>query len=301
MSITRRKLITTGSPRPQELAVLAVADRVAKRYGLIPPDGGGIYGPGRNAHLCLPAASDRKLAGARISSQHDFEDPFCECRRRLRTRPSTAAGRWIRGLAAFSMAWSRAPHRFSLADLKRFPVRSQITEVACEEGWSYIAEWIGTPLIEVLQASGLLPQARYLVYFSIEPDWWESIDLADALHPQTLLLLGDERWRPAGVLRRTAPAACASPARVQERQIHHPSHCHRLAERLRQGTRLGIARRWLCLVRRHLIQRFSANKRSRWYPLREHSRWPPAAGVHGWAWRRIRPYRWRENARGRPS
>jgi hypothetical protein len=34
----------------------------------------------------------------------------------------------------------------SLADLKTLPVRSQITEVACEEGWSYIAEWIGTPL-----------------------------------------------------------------------------------------------------------------------------------------------------------
>jgi DMSO/TMAO reductase YedYZ molybdopterin-dependent catalytic subunit len=82
------------------------------------------------------------------------------------------------------------PTSFSLADLKRFPVGSQITEVVCEEGWSYIAEWIGTPLIEVLKAAGLLPQARYLVYFSIEPDWWESIDLADALHPQTLLSWG---------------------------------------------------------------------------------------------------------------
>jgi DMSO/TMAO reductase YedYZ molybdopterin-dependent catalytic subunit len=79
------------------------------------------------------------------------------------------------------------PASLSLSDLRRFPVRSQITEVVCEEGWSYIAEWIGTPLIEVLNASGLLPQARYLVYFSIDRDWWESIDLADALHPQTLL------------------------------------------------------------------------------------------------------------------
>jgi len=59
--------------------------------------------------------------------------------------------------------------------------------VVCEEGWSYVAEWIGTPLVEVLKASGLLPQARYVIYFSIEPDWWESVDMADALHPQTLL------------------------------------------------------------------------------------------------------------------
>ena len=82
------------------------------------------------------------------------------------------------------------PTSFSLADLKALPVRSQITEVACEEGWSYIAEWIGTPLANVSTAVGVLPQARYVVYFSIEPDWWESIDMADALHPQTFLTMG---------------------------------------------------------------------------------------------------------------
>ena len=82
------------------------------------------------------------------------------------------------------------PASLSLSDLKSLPVRSQITEVACEEGWSYIAEWIGTPLGEVLHAAGVLPQARYLVYYSIDPDWWESIDMADALHPQTVLAWG---------------------------------------------------------------------------------------------------------------
>jgi DMSO/TMAO reductase YedYZ molybdopterin-dependent catalytic subunit len=66
-------------------------------------------------------------------------------------------------------------------------MRSQITEVVCEEGWSYIAEWIGTPLSELLNAVGVLPQARYVAYFSIEKDWWDSIDMADAGHPQTLL------------------------------------------------------------------------------------------------------------------
>jgi DMSO/TMAO reductase YedYZ molybdopterin-dependent catalytic subunit len=79
------------------------------------------------------------------------------------------------------------PASLSLTDLKSFPVRSQITEVVCEEGWSYVAEWIGTPLSEILKACGLLPQARYIVYFSIDPDWWESIDMNDAQHPQTLV------------------------------------------------------------------------------------------------------------------
>ena len=76
------------------------------------------------------------------------------------------------------------PASLSLSDLKALPVHNQITEVVCEEGWSYVAEWIGTPLRNVLNAVGILPQARYVVYFSIEPDWWESIDMADALHPR---------------------------------------------------------------------------------------------------------------------
>jgi DMSO/TMAO reductase YedYZ molybdopterin-dependent catalytic subunit len=82
------------------------------------------------------------------------------------------------------------PTTFSLPDLRSLPFRSQITEVACEEGWSYIAEWIGTPLGEVLSAVGILPQARYIVYFSADPHWWDSIDMTDALHPQTLLTWG---------------------------------------------------------------------------------------------------------------
>jgi DMSO/TMAO reductase YedYZ molybdopterin-dependent catalytic subunit len=81
------------------------------------------------------------------------------------------------------------PTTFSLADLKSLPTHSQITEVACEEGWSYVAEWIGTPLHNVLDVVGVLPQARYIVYFSIEKDWWESIDMADATHPQTFLTM----------------------------------------------------------------------------------------------------------------
>jgi DMSO/TMAO reductase YedYZ molybdopterin-dependent catalytic subunit len=45
-------------------------------------------------------------------------------------------------------------------------------------------------LHHVLDEVGVLPQARYVVYRSIEPDWWESIDMADALHPQTFLTMG---------------------------------------------------------------------------------------------------------------
>ena len=82
------------------------------------------------------------------------------------------------------------PASFSLAQLKGYPSRSQVTILACEEGWSYIAEWIGVPLSHVLDLVEVHPQARYVVYFSIDSDWWDSIDMADALHPQTFLAYG---------------------------------------------------------------------------------------------------------------
>ncbi len=54
------------------------------------------------------------------------------------------------------------PGPYSLADLKRFPARTQITKHTCEEGWSAIAEWTGVPLRRVLEAAGMLPGARFV-------------------------------------------------------------------------------------------------------------------------------------------
>jgi DMSO/TMAO reductase YedYZ molybdopterin-dependent catalytic subunit len=81
------------------------------------------------------------------------------------------------------------PGAYSLTDLQRFPVRSQITRHTCEEGWTAIAEWNGVLLRAVLEASGILPSARY-VNFSTFDGWEDSIDMYDALHPQTFLAYG---------------------------------------------------------------------------------------------------------------
>jgi DMSO/TMAO reductase YedYZ molybdopterin-dependent catalytic subunit len=62
--------------------------------------------------------------------------------------------------------------------------------IGCEEGWTYIAEWKGAPLSYILDQVGTLPQARYVVYRSIQSFWWESIDMSEALHPQTLVAHG---------------------------------------------------------------------------------------------------------------
>jgi DMSO/TMAO reductase YedYZ molybdopterin-dependent catalytic subunit len=79
------------------------------------------------------------------------------------------------------------PATLSLAEIRSFPTSTHVTMIGCEEGWTYIAEWTGVPLSYILDRAGALPQARYVVYRSIQSDWWESIDMADALHPQTLL------------------------------------------------------------------------------------------------------------------
>src|SRR4029077_20440924 len=78
------------------------------------------------------------------------------------------------------------PSAFSLAELQRFPSRTQITHQACEEGWSFIAEWTGVPLSYVLNLAGVKADAKYVVFFPFDENW-DSLDMSDALHPQTLL------------------------------------------------------------------------------------------------------------------
>jgi len=185
--ISRRKFFTAGLAASAGVSGLAVAATLAKRYGLVPPDSGGIYGPGET----LTYAAQRLLARHSLArefprsmiSKVPFANampPLNDAFKRLQAGGFADWRLSIDGMVA-------RPASYSLADLRSFPVRSQITEVVCEEGWSYVGEWVGTPLSEVLKVAGVLPQARYLVYFSIDPDWWESIDMVDAQHPQTLL------------------------------------------------------------------------------------------------------------------
>lgn len=88
----------------------------------------------------------------------------------------------------------RQPHSVSLAQLRAMPARTQITRHDCVEGWSAIGKWIGVPLKLLLKAAGPLPAARFAVFhcaddFDGDP-YYESIDLIDAYHPQTILAWG---------------------------------------------------------------------------------------------------------------
>lgn len=88
------------------------------------------------------------------------------------------------------------PVELSLADLKKLPSRTQITRHDCVEGWSAIGKWTGVPLGPILQSVGLKPGARYAVFHCADQleqtvdgsgTYYESIDLIDAFHPQTIL------------------------------------------------------------------------------------------------------------------
>jgi len=188
--LSRRQLIATGVATAAGASGLVVAAKLAGHYGLIPPDSGVVYGSGEALTYAAQRLLTRHSLAREFSRSQISQKPFANEVAPLadafqRHRDSAFAG-WrlaVDGMVA-------RPASFSVAELKSFPSRSHIAMIQCEEGWSYIAEWTGTPLSHVLEAVGALPQARYVVYRSFQPEWWESIDMADALHPQTLVAYG---------------------------------------------------------------------------------------------------------------
>lgn len=81
------------------------------------------------------------------------------------------------------------PRSYSLSDLQHFPARTQITRHTCEEGWTAIAQWTGVPLGLILHDAGILQSGRYVNFYAYD-GYMESIDMLDALHPQTMLAYG---------------------------------------------------------------------------------------------------------------
>jgi DMSO/TMAO reductase YedYZ molybdopterin-dependent catalytic subunit len=199
--LSRRKLITTGLAAAAGATGLGAAARLADRYGLIPPDDGGIYGAGET----MTYAAQRLLTRHRFAREYTRSDvskiapvkgepPEDETYHRLAAGGFADWRLKIDGLVA-------RPAFLSLAELKRLPAETHVFHQACEEGWSFIAEWTGVPLSCVLNLVGVLPQAKYVVFFGFDTNFeaadkqtikgkWNSIDMTDAWHPQTLLAYG---------------------------------------------------------------------------------------------------------------
>jgi len=184
--LTRRRLLTTAAAA----AGGAGAVGLAGRFGLIPPDHHGLYGAGET----LTYASQRLLtSGGSRAREFDRADisPVAPV-----NGPAPTTEEYVRLLDGQFADWRLAvdglvarPAALSLDGIRGLPSHSQITLQACEEGWSFIAEWTGARLASVLELVGAAPQARYVFFFTFD-GWFESIDMADALHPQTLLAYG---------------------------------------------------------------------------------------------------------------
>ncbi len=199
--LSRRKLLTASLAAAAGATGLGIAARLGDRYGLIPPDDGGIYGVGET----MTYAAQRLLTHHTLAREYTRSDiskiapvkgeaPQNETYQRLLAGGFVDWRLKIDGLVAH-------PSFFSLAELKRLPAERHVFHQACEEGWSFIAEWVGFPLSYVLNLAGVLPQAKYVVFFGFDTNFeaadkrtikgkWNSIDMADAWHPQTLLAYG---------------------------------------------------------------------------------------------------------------
>ena len=111
------------------------------------------------------------------------------------------------------------PMSFSLADLRALPSRTQTTRHDCVEGWSAIGKWTGVRLGALLETVRPKPNVRYVVFHCADPmeedgssPYYESIDMEDAFHPQTILAYE--------VNDQTLPVANGAPLRLRlERQL----------------------------------------------------------------------------------
>jgi DMSO/TMAO reductase YedYZ molybdopterin-dependent catalytic subunit len=132
---------------------------------------------------------------------------------------------------------------FSLTELRNMPARTQITRHDCVEGWSCIAKWTGTPLSLILDEARPKPSARFLVFHCFDSmgrgpgtPYYESCDLIDAFHPQTIAAYG--------LNGETLPVPNGAPLRIRiERALGYkqPKYVHTI-EVVDSFSRFGLGK-----------------------------------------------------------
>ena len=132
-----------------------------------------LFNPARLAPTFSPSQITRPF---RFNAYYPLE--------KVRTIEASAWQLEVGGLVADKTPWT-------LQRLRALPQESQITRHICVEGWSQIGQWSGVPLRHFLRAIGADTRARF-VGFECFDDYSSSIDMASALHPQTILALDFE-------------------------------------------------------------------------------------------------------------
>src|SRR6201987_5953583 len=139
--LSRRQLVIAGVVTAAGAGGLAGAAKIAGRYGLVPPDSGGIYGPGETLTYAAQRLLTRHSLAREFSRSQISAKPFAN-------EVAPLGDEFARLQKAGFADWRlrvdgkvAEPKTFPLAELRSFPRRSHITMIQCEEGWSYIAEW----------------------------------------------------------------------------------------------------------------------------------------------------------------
>ena len=152
--MSRRTLIAATT----SAGSVAAAAAIARQYGLIPPDHGGLYGPGETLTYATQRILTRHTLAREFTSAQISKKPFANSvgllGKEFHQMQQAGFTDWrltVDGLVAH-------PTSFSLADIRSFPTRTHITHLACEEGWSYIAQWTGAPLAHLLRLVGTRPR-----------------------------------------------------------------------------------------------------------------------------------------------
>lgn len=216
-SVTRRRWLQRTLTALGGLTVTA-CDRIAES-----PRVNSTLGWAEEVNLRVQRVLLGRKALAREYTENDISREF---RANGTTNPDTeeynalAKGRFLDWKLVVGGLVER-PLQLSLEELRSMPSRTQITRHDCVEGWSCIGKWKGVQLSRIIERAGLKANARFIAFYCADTleltldgtgQYYETIDLVDALHPQTLLAY-DMNDRPLDI-------AHGAPLRLRlERQL----------------------------------------------------------------------------------
>jgi DMSO/TMAO reductase YedYZ molybdopterin-dependent catalytic subunit len=192
IKLTRRRLLTVGAASVGGL-ILPGCDRLSQA-----PEFQKFVG---SAEKLTQGAQRTLLSGQPLAREFDARYLSPKFRANGTTQPDSAdyldmADTGFENWKLKIDGLVNRPTELSIAELKRLPQRTQITRHDCVEGWSAIGKWTGPQLGPLLQSVGLKPGARFAVFHCADDlegsadgsgIYYESIDLIDAFHPQTIL------------------------------------------------------------------------------------------------------------------
>ena len=185
--ISRRRFIATGASG----VLLGGCDKLDRS-----PAFKGVL---RSAeHLTM---GTQRLVGGRNSLAREFSEADLSPVFRSNGTAMPDTSEYAQHLAANFANWKLGvgglvarPLAIPIQTIRSLPHRTQITRHDCVEGWSAIGKWHGVQLSRILDAAGLSTRAKYIVFHCADrfgdTPYYESIDLVDAFHPQTILAWG---------------------------------------------------------------------------------------------------------------